>query len=35
MQEMIQHWKVYEKRNNVIMPDKPTAYSKELYWKEN
>jgi len=34
MQEMIQHWKIYEKKNNVIMPNRPTAYAKETYWKE-
>jgi len=29
---MIQHWEIYKKKNNVIMPDKPTAYSKETYY---
>lgn len=34
MQEMIQHWEIYKQKNNVIMPDRPTAYSKETYWNE-
>ena len=34
LSRMIEHWKVYEENNNVILPDHPTAYSKELYWRE-
>ena len=32
---MIAHWHSYEKENQVVLPDRPTAYAKELYWKEN
>ena len=35
MIQMIEHWHNYEKQNNVTLPDRPTAYAKELYWKED
>ena len=34
MQELIQAWEVYEKNNNVTLPDRPTAYAKESIWRE-
>jgi len=34
MQELIQDWEVYEKNNNVTLPDRPTAYAKETIWRE-
>jgi len=34
LQELIGHWKDYEKENAVTLPDRPTAYSKETYWNK-
>ncbi len=34
LQELIADWKVYEKNNNVTLPDRPTAYATESIWRE-
>lgn len=31
---LIEAWKIYEKENNVTLPDRPTAYAKETIWRE-
>lgn len=32
--ELIEAWEIYEKENNVTLPDRPTAYAKETIWRE-
>ena len=32
--ELIKAWEIYEKENNVTLPDRPTAYAKETIWRE-
>ena len=34
MQELILAWEIYEKNNNVTLPDRPTAYATESVWRE-
>jgi len=34
LEELIKDWEVYAKENNVTLPDRPTAYSKESVWRE-
>ena len=34
LKELIKDWEVYEKNNNVTLPDRPTAYAKETIWRE-
>lgn len=34
LKELVEAWKIYAKRNNVVLPDKPTAYAKEKIWRE-
>ncbi len=34
MQALIKDWEIYEKENNVTLPDRPTAYAKESIWRE-
>ncbi len=33
LKELVERWKIYEKENNVILPNVPTAYAKETYWR--
>lgn len=32
--ELIKEWEIYEKENNVTLPNRPTAYAKETVWRE-
>jgi arylsulfatase len=32
--EMAAYWDIYEKKYNVTLPNRPTAYAKENYWKK-
>jgi arylsulfatase A-like enzyme len=34
LEEMIAYWKSYEKKYAVTLPNKPTAYATEKYWKK-
>lgn len=34
LQELIEAWDHYAKVNNVTLPDRPTAYAKEKFWRE-
>ena len=34
LKELINDWEVYEKNNNVTLPDRPTAYAKETIWRK-